>query len=239
MIPINQQKQYYDTRWSKERFQLNLLELDRLIVVLSCLRATGINFAIKNIRICDLGSGRGWLSGHLSSFGEVVGVELSESATQEARKRWPHVEFVQADITQYRTESLFDIVISSEVIEHIYDKRMFVDTVNAILRPGGHLIITTPNKKMWPYYEASGAELQPIEEWLSIRELCSMFENSYDVLRSESFLFDHSYRGIFRVLSAPKLIKVLKWARLDKCRLHFHNLLDYGLHQVLYAQYKE
>ncbi|HEY2007471.1 MAG TPA: class I SAM-dependent methyltransferase [Rhizomicrobium sp.] len=57
-------------------------------------------------------------------------------------------EFVQANLNEDfagRFSELFDCVIASEIIEHLENPRHFLREINALLRPGGLLLITTPN----------------------------------------------------------------------------------------------
>lgn len=81
----------------------------------------------------------------------------------------PDVEFRQAVVPplEFPDES-FDCVISFQVIEHIRDDRRFVDEIHRVLRPGGRLIVTTPNAPMsltrnpWHVREYSAAELRQL-----------------------------------------------------------------------------
>lgn len=81
----------------------------------------------------------------------------------------PDVEFRQAVVPplEFPDES-FDCVISFQVIEHIRDDRRFVDEIHRVLRPGGSLIVTTPNAPMsltrnpWHVREYSAAELRQL-----------------------------------------------------------------------------
>jgi 2-polyprenyl-3-methyl-5-hydroxy-6-metoxy-1,4-benzoquinol methylase len=44
----------------------------------------------------------------------------------------------------YEWQSTFDLVISMEVVEHLFDPHLLVKTVQDALKPGGHVIVTTP-----------------------------------------------------------------------------------------------
>ena len=233
---LDEQQAYYDERWPKESARPNRLELTRLIEIMRALYDTKLNFATEKVRICDLGCGRGWISSHLSSFGSVTGVDLSKDGIEAAQKRWPHVDFVQADITKYRADELFDIVVSSEVVEHVLDKKAFFDTAYQILRPGGHLIITTPNKKLFKLYLNSGAEIQPIEDWMSLSNMRTRINSKFMILRHETFPYDSLYRGIFRIISAPKVISACKAIRIEQFRRWIFRTFNLGLHQIIHAR---
>ena len=81
----------------------------------------------------------------------------------------PDVEFRQAVVPPLKfPDESFDCVISFQVIEHIRDDRRFIDEIHRVLRPGGRLIVTTPNAPMsltrnpWHVREYSAAELRQL-----------------------------------------------------------------------------
>src|SRR5688572_8831609 len=84
---------------------------------------------VKNIdsvkSICDLGCGNGHMSGRLAALGyEVTGIDASPSGIEIARQTYPTVDFFQALIERNLSKTIsrgpFDLVISSDVIEHLY-----------------------------------------------------------------------------------------------------------------------
>ncbi len=232
---LNDQQEYYDRRWVTESPFMNRLELMRLIEILRCLESMEVNFAKRRLKICDLGCGRGLLASHLASFGDTLGVDLSASAVAEASKKWPHIEFRQANVIEFDTEQAFDVVVSSEVLEHVPDKEGFFRTVSRILKPGGHVILTTPNLDLYDRYIATDAELQPIEQWLSLKDLRAYVAEDYITIRHETFTFDVFYSGFFRLLSAPKLIRLCRVSRLEWLRQMFLRKFDLGLHQIYHG----
>lgn len=114
----------------------------------------GIIGAQSGVRtICDLGCGNGHLAGQLGRRGfSVVGVDASDSYLQIAREHngGEAVTFVKGLIDARLPQALlagrqpFDLVVSSDVIEHIYDPLEFLNTALALLRPGGSAVIGTP-----------------------------------------------------------------------------------------------
>lgn len=99
-------------------------------------------------RVLDLGCGNGSLSNLIAQQGyEVVGVEESESGFKFARQNFPECHFVQASIYNLpyaEFENSFDVVISSEVIEHLLYPRELIRDAKTCLKPNGRLILTTP-----------------------------------------------------------------------------------------------
>jgi 2-polyprenyl-3-methyl-5-hydroxy-6-metoxy-1,4-benzoquinol methylase len=136
----------------------------------------------NNLKILDLGSGRGWLTNLLSEFGEVIGIEPVQNVVTHAKKLFPKIKFINGTSEDLLNEygNQFDLIVSSEVIEHIpdTDKTKFVDDIFLLLKKNGHVIITTPRKdvqKLWyTYLEAS----QPIEDWILEEDLKTLFEKN-------------------------------------------------------------
>jgi 2-polyprenyl-3-methyl-5-hydroxy-6-metoxy-1,4-benzoquinol methylase len=96
--------------------------------------------------ICDLGCGNGHIAGRLASLGyEVTGIDASRSGISIAQQTYPEVNFVEALINRELTGFQgFDLVISSDVIEHLYRPSDLLEPAFSLLKPGGHLLLGTP-----------------------------------------------------------------------------------------------
>ena len=95
--------------------------------------------------ICDLGCGNGHITGRLATLGyKVIGVDASASGIQIARRTYPDVEFVEALIDRELKLGHFDLVISSDVIEHMYRPSDLLEASAALLKPGGQILLGTP-----------------------------------------------------------------------------------------------
>ena len=97
--------------------------------------------------ICDLGCGNGHITGRLAALGyQVTGVDASESGIKIARRTYPGVEFVEAMIDRDLKKNLgnFDLVISSDVIEHLYRPSDLLEAAASLLKPGGQILLGTP-----------------------------------------------------------------------------------------------
>ena len=105
----------------------------------------------KDRTILDLGCGNGSLVIRLLNEGfDAYGTDASESGINMASKSAPErfaVQDLSKDDLPEKFEHLsFDTIISTEVIEHLYDPRKFISFSKNILlkNGGGDLIITTP-----------------------------------------------------------------------------------------------
>jgi 2-polyprenyl-6-hydroxyphenyl methylase/3-demethylubiquinone-9 3-methyltransferase len=77
----------------------------------------------------------------------VYGCDLSESGIALARNNVPECRFELLSLYDDFVETFgtqFDVVVSVEVVEHLYDPKMFVTKVREALTPGGALVLTTP-----------------------------------------------------------------------------------------------
>ncbi len=99
-------------------------------------------------RALDLGCGAGEFTAVLADAGaDVVGVDVAEAALGRARSAHPELEFQLApfDGPLPFPDAAFDLLWSSEVIEHVADTARWLSEVRRVLSPGGRLLLTTPS----------------------------------------------------------------------------------------------
>ncbi len=100
-------------------------------------------------RLLDVGCGNGSVCGEFLKRGHhVVGIDLSKQGIEIARDQFPgsRFEVLEADghILENLGEKPFDIVLSTEVVEHLYAPRAWARGCYAALKPGDRLVCTTP-----------------------------------------------------------------------------------------------
>lgn len=96
-------------------------------------------------RLLDVGCGVGSLLNQAKTHGwETYGTEFTDRAVQLCKDNEHFMEQGMLDRGKYARDS-FDVVVYSEVIEHINNHREEFREVYSILRPGGLLFVTTPN----------------------------------------------------------------------------------------------
>ena len=143
----------------------------------------------QRLRILDVGCGRGWLTRLAGAYGFCEGVDPVSNIVLLARERFPDLTFhvgTAADVLHSNGFKPYDIVISSEVIEHVLEKDNFVQEIKNCLVPAGHAIITTPRGEEFKRYRRVAGEMQPVEAWVSEGELKSLFErNGFKAIRHE------------------------------------------------------
>lgn len=100
------------------------------------------------LKVLDLGCGNGSLTNLICNQGfEVTGIEESASGVEIATKTFPECRFLQQSLYSPPSPELlsyFDIVVSSDVIEHLFYPRELARFTKQCLKPTGQLIVTTP-----------------------------------------------------------------------------------------------
>jgi 2-polyprenyl-3-methyl-5-hydroxy-6-metoxy-1,4-benzoquinol methylase len=105
----------------------------------------------KNKLILDVGCGGGAMARILMQKGyQVYGTDASESAIKLAKQKHQDRFFVQDIATNELPKEIrnlpFDTIISTEVVEHLYDPRNYIKFCKEILlkNGGGEILLTTP-----------------------------------------------------------------------------------------------
>jgi 2-polyprenyl-3-methyl-5-hydroxy-6-metoxy-1,4-benzoquinol methylase len=230
----DEQKQYYDREWSSWLGRkLCEDEVYREEFIVHNVKKLACRFEHKP-RIIDLGCGPGWIANSLSKYGDVVGVDMSISV---AKKSYPNLELMQANIITGRIRGEYDIVVSSEVIEHmsLEDQKLYVKKAFQLLKEAGYLILTTPNASKARELRVSREHLQPIENWMDEKTLQSLLYPYFRIMFIGSTMFypvlfsKHKYaHGIYGFLIFhSKLYKVIN---------KLLNSSDHGLYLTAVAQ---
>lgn len=99
----------------------------------------------------EVGPGSGvYLPTLATQFDKVTVVDIEDAFLENARRlalKHPNIEVLKTDITQSRLPAAgFDLVLCSEVIEHISDSPAVLFQLRRILKPGGRLILSTPHR---------------------------------------------------------------------------------------------
>ena len=102
--------------------------------------------------ILDVGCGSGLNSIVIASKGHRVrGVDISEKAIQQYRSHGFDGEVGDLETGLKFPDACFDLVFCSEVIEHMTSPNLLVAEIARVLKPGGQLILSTPNSAFWLY----------------------------------------------------------------------------------------
>jgi 2-polyprenyl-3-methyl-5-hydroxy-6-metoxy-1,4-benzoquinol methylase len=102
-------------------------------------------------KVLEIGTGSGYGIQIISPVAdEFVTIDKFDTSAKEMIKGHENVTFKQMNVPPLTglEDNSFDFVITFQVIEHIKKDSDFVKEIHRVLKPGGKLIVTTPNKKM-------------------------------------------------------------------------------------------
>ena len=130
------------------------------------------NKPLEKIKILDIGCGGGLLSEPMSRLGaEVVGIDASEKnisvAKLHAMKNNLNIKYLCASPETLKTDLKFDVILNMEIIEHVENINLFLESCSKLLNKGGIMFVATINKTLKSYlFAIVGAEY--ILRWLPI-----------------------------------------------------------------------
>ncbi len=124
-------------KWEKSRDEkfLNLLEFN------------------PNSKILDIGCGNGKFTSKVKikvGSSSVYGIEIYDTFIEMAEKQG--ISIIKHDLNKFPypiKDNSFDIIISNQVIEHLYYPVKFMIEIYRILKSGGYAIISTENLSSW------------------------------------------------------------------------------------------
>jgi ubiquinone/menaquinone biosynthesis C-methylase UbiE len=103
--------------------------------------------------VLDVACGEGYGSSLLAEkANKVVGVDISEEAISHAKKTYrnSNLEFILGSCDKLPfPDNSFDLAVSYETIEHIETQEEFLAELVRVLKPEGHLVLSSPNKHLY------------------------------------------------------------------------------------------
>ncbi|WP_051406871.1 bifunctional 2-polyprenyl-6-hydroxyphenol methylase/3-demethylubiquinol 3-O-methyltransferase UbiG [Nocardia sp. CNY236] len=98
--------------------------------------------------VLEAGAGEGYGADMIADVAaKVIGVDYDIAAVEHVRARYPRVEMIHGNLaTLPLDDASVDIVVNFQVIEHLWDQSQFLQECLRVLRPGGELLLSTPNR---------------------------------------------------------------------------------------------
>ena len=146
----------YITEKIKSHFNINKIE----------------NNFLKNLNILDIGCGGGLISEPMSRLGgTVTGIDASEKniriAQIHARKNNLDIRYLKKSPEQLNEFEKFDVILNLEIIEHVENVNLYIESCYKLLKKNGIMFTATLNRTLTSYVKAIiGAEY--ILRWLPI-----------------------------------------------------------------------
>lgn len=132
----------------------------------------------QNIDILEIGTGSGFFldfARGIFPHSRFNGVEYDERLLAETSSRAPHANLIKGNAENFDLGAgRFDLVVSFQVIEHLYNPGAMLDKIRLHLKPGGIFLMTTPNlsglgarwmKEKWHGYRDDHVSLKGKDEW--------------------------------------------------------------------------
>lgn len=110
--------------------------------------------ALNKLKCLDIGCGGGLLSERIARLGaSVTGIDITKNSVEIAKihalNSGLNINYINTDVSSFirkYSSKKFDLIIASEVIEHIDNRCLFFEEVSKLLKYEGILIVTTINK---------------------------------------------------------------------------------------------
>ena len=127
---------------------------------------------LENLNILDIGCGGGLISEPLSRLGgSVTGIDASEKnikvASLHSKKNNLKIRYLNKSPEQLNEFEKFDVILNLEIVEHVEDVNLYINSCYKLLKPKGIMFTATINRTLTSYIKAIiGAEY--ILRWLPI-----------------------------------------------------------------------
>lgn len=159
-----------------------------------------ISRMIPDDTLClDAGCGSGLIARHLRN---VIGLDISRTELELAKKYAPHGEYVQADILSLPLRNCaVDSIICTEVLEHVSDASTVMEEFNRVLKSDGLLIGSVPlDCLIWKLSFLSRTRRKlPYHKLYTLRDLRLLLDGFFSV-RARSLLTNIFFVGKKKVL---------------------------------------
>lgn len=125
--------------------------------------------------ILEVGGGQSGLTALLYPQSQITNIDLNSQYAQAPCNQQKRVKFICGDATNLPFENQsFDAVTMFDLLEHIPDDKKSVSEALRVLRPGGFLLVSTPNENwQFPYYKfmqsICPSESEIMAEWGHVR----------------------------------------------------------------------
>ncbi len=130
------------------------------------------NDFLKNLSILDIGCGGGLISEPMARLGaEVTGIDASEKnikiATLHSKQSNLKIRYLNKSPEKFYEFEKFDIILNLEIVEHVNDVKLYLNSCKKLLKKNGIMFTATLNRTFASYLKAIiGAEY--VLRWLPI-----------------------------------------------------------------------
>ncbi len=232
---IGSQREFWNA-WNTEHRgseKLDRASSRRRDEVLNALKA----LELPNPTILEVGCATGWLSSLLACHGRVTATDLADESIRKASERYRGIRFVAGDFLTLDFEQKFEVIVCVDSIASMADHDLVFSRFAQLLKPDGHLILTTQNPRVMGRY----TKLEPlapgqIRNWASRSGLKQLTRNRFKIRALTTALPTVGDVGLMKIVHAYKLNRIFA-ALFGEARLQpFKERLGFGQTIVLVAR---
>ncbi len=180
---------YADERTHKKPARYRLWR--RTHEVIRAIDAHGLN---PPADVLDLGTADGRMLNVIHQrypAARCVGVEYTAELAEYAAEKFPSLEIIQGDCEALDfPDQSFDVAIAAAVIEHVPDPDRMVREAKRVLRPGGIVVLTSPDP-FWEHVATMVGHLRRDQHHkvMNLRQLTELLrDEDLHVVRAEKFM---------------------------------------------------
>jgi len=189
-------------------------------------------------RVVEVGCGTGRFAETLTDVQDYLGLDLSPAAIASARERVPWGRFEAADFHEWTLpDQPFDVAILVDSIAYFRSQDQAVAKLFDLLRPGGHLVLSTVN----PFVYGRTSWVGPpgdgqVRRWLSRRDLEQLLVRHRFVMCRYFTVMPAGDRGILRLVNSAKLNTVASQVMPTSWLRKMKEAAGLGQYQIAIAQ---
>lgn len=136
----------------------------------------------SSFSLLEIGTGSGFFMTFMEMEfpkANLFGLEYDHRLVDLTSNKVKNAKIVQGNAEHFEIDQKFDIIVSLQVIEHLYHPELMLDAVSDHLKPGGVFILTTPNlaclsakllKEKWHGFRDDHVSLKNVPDWRSTVE---------------------------------------------------------------------
>lgn len=208
-------------------------------------------------KLLDLGCGAGDTANeYFAKAKEVYGVEIKKDAIEKGKVKFPKIKFFLAnDEKQPFKNDFFDVVVMTDIFEHVRNETVMIEEVHRILKKNGYLIFSVPHKglfgwidpfnlkftfpKLYKWWKAEkyNPAVYKIDEWhrhYSLNDLKQFFEGKFEIEKvHRGGLLIYPLTWLFNDMMLHKF-SILRKIFTPKIMRFFFNL-DYNINYGIFG----
>jgi len=150
----------------------------------------------KSEKIIDLGCGYGNIIQAIKKRypkKKIIGVDISPVRIKFLKEKYSKDKFLCRDVVNTKLKKdFFDLIISTQVIEHLKDDKKFINEIGRIMKKGGYVYISSVIKKPWAVYKYRNKGkfvLDPTheKEYKHEKEFLDLFKEKFSLVKFKIF----------------------------------------------------